>query len=98
MFTHELHLIRSHILQYKSLLSDFQESVVFVRDTPNPAMDASYLDQEHLVLCRERLAKECDALLSEIERLQMARNMLDSRLTNVMNLVSKNVGYRYELY
>lgn len=34
------------------------------------------------------LKRECDALLSEISRLEMARGMQNKRVKNVMNLVS----------
>lgn len=36
---------------------------------------------------RVLLVRECEALLSEIERLEMTREMLDKRVKNVMDLV-----------
>ncbi|THU98797.1 hypothetical protein K435DRAFT_521954 [Dendrothele bispora CBS 962.96] len=36
-FTRQLHVIRAHLLHHESLLSDFRKSVMFLRDTRNPA-------------------------------------------------------------
>ncbi|KAJ6511364.1 hypothetical protein C8R47DRAFT_963701 [Mycena vitilis] len=90
--TRELHIIRAHHLHYSALLSDFRKAVDFVRDTPNPAMDA--LPKEQRQFSRRLLEKECKNLLSEINRLEMGRSMQDKRLKNVMNLVfsSVNIG------
>lgn len=84
--THELHKIRAHLLHYASLLEDFHQAVIFVRDTTNPAMDAeSHIDEKES--SADLLKSECGNLLMQIERLQMSREMWDSRLTNVMHLV-----------
>jgi hypothetical protein len=88
VITRELHVIRAHLLQYTSLLDDFKRSVVFIRDTPNPAMNADDVTQEMRTQCRQLLEEECNHLISEIERLEMSRKMQDLRLTNVMELVS----------
>ncbi|KDQ11807.1 hypothetical protein BOTBODRAFT_46216 [Botryobasidium botryosum FD-172 SS1] len=86
-FTYELHVIRAHLLSYASLLEDFRKSVVFIRDTHNPAMDCTSIDEETRNSDRTLLNKECGSLLSEIERLEMNRKMQDARLQNVMDLV-----------
>jgi hypothetical protein len=88
LLTQELHVIRAHLLQYASLLEDFKKSVLFVRDTPNPAMEADEITPEMRKRCRDLLHEECNNLLSEINRLEMSRVMQDSRLTNVMHLVN----------
>ncbi|KAK1220123.1 hypothetical protein PQX77_017162 [Marasmius sp. AFHP31] len=36
--THQLHVIRAHLLHYQSLLSDFRKSVMFLRKASNPAL------------------------------------------------------------
>lgn len=81
--TQELHVIRAHLLHYTSLLEDFRKSVLFIKDTPNPATDPEVAASE-----KELLSRECDTLLSEIARLEMVRGMQNKRLKNVMNLVS----------
>ncbi|PBK90741.1 hypothetical protein ARMGADRAFT_1082467 [Armillaria gallica] len=83
--THELHIIRAHCFRFPSLLEDVRRAVVFVLDTPNPAMDA--LPQEEKQFSRTLLEKECRNLLSEIHRLEMSRRMQDQRLKNALNLV-----------
>src|ERR1700683_1319484 len=82
--TQELHVIRAHLLHYTGLLEDFRKSVQFIKDTPNPAMDAN---SEVAEASRELLDRECDTLLSEISRLEMTRDMQNKRVKNVMNLV-----------
>ncbi|KAK1225976.1 hypothetical protein PQX77_011044 [Marasmius sp. AFHP31] len=88
--TRSLHIIRAHHLHYYSLLEDFRKAVLFVRHTPNPAMDSE--SEELRTFSKKLLEKECDTLLSEIGRLEMGRNMQDKRLKNVMNLVFSTVN------
>ncbi|KAJ7747969.1 hypothetical protein DFH07DRAFT_830716 [Mycena maculata] len=92
LLTRELHIIRAHHLHYSALLEDFRKTVVFVQDTPNPAMDA--LSDEERLYSRRLLERECNTLLNEIDRLEMGRKMQEKRLKNVMNLVfsSVNIG------
>ncbi|PPQ75298.1 hypothetical protein CVT24_007521 [Panaeolus cyanescens] len=84
--TRELHIIRAHHLHYSSLLEDFKKTVVFIRDTKNPAMHN--LPPEEKQFSRDMMVRECANLLSEIDRLENSRRMQDKRLKNVMNLVS----------
>lgn len=87
-FTQELHRIRAHLLHYTSLLEDFRKTVQFVLDTPYPALDnKEYFTEDESKDSKELMKKECNNLLNEIERLEMARRMQDKRLTNVMHLV-----------
>ena len=88
--TQELHIIRAHHLHYASLLEDFRKSVIFVRDTTHPALDA--LPQAEREANHEMLNRECASLLSEVERLETARKMHDMRLKNVMNLVFSSIN------
>ncbi|KAF9523568.1 hypothetical protein CPB83DRAFT_862724 [Crepidotus variabilis] len=85
--TRDLHVIRASILHYKSLLENFRKSVVFVRVTPNPAME----DEPEKEDSAKLMEKECDNLLSEIERLEMYRAMQETRLDNIMDLVFNSV-------
>ncbi|KAF8638362.1 hypothetical protein AX16_010509 [Volvariella volvacea WC 439] len=84
-----LHNIRAHLLQYTALLRNFELSVQFLRDTRNPAGQAHMKPQES-----ELLIRECTNLLGEIERLEMARDMHNKRLKNVMNLAFSTVAIR----
>lgn len=83
----ELHVIGVYHFYYLSLLDQYTKHVTFIRNTPNPAMDA--LNEEERVLSQELLNKECDNLLNEIKRLQSDLDMQKQRLKNVMGLVSK---------
>jgi len=82
----ELHIIRAHLLHYDGLLHDFQKSVVFIRDTNNPALEFLAHSATEKENAKALLVKECGSLLSEIARLQRSRDMQNQRLKNVMNL------------
>ncbi|KAK0499637.1 hypothetical protein EDD18DRAFT_1349831 [Armillaria luteobubalina] len=88
--THEMHIIRGNCIQFSSLLENLRKTVIFIRDTPNPAMDT--LPQEEKQYSRTLLEKECRTLLSEIDRLEMGGRMQDQRLENALNLVFSNVN------
>ncbi|KAK0230350.1 cora-like Mg2+ transporter protein-domain-containing protein [Armillaria fumosa] len=90
--THEMHIIRGNCIQFSSLLENLRKTVVFIRDTPNPAMDT--LPQEEKQYSRTLLEKECRTLLSEIDRLEMGGRMQDQRLKNALNLVFSNAAVR----
>ncbi|KAG1821820.1 cora-like Mg2+ transporter protein-domain-containing protein, partial [Suillus subaureus] len=85
--THDLHVLEARLLYYQSLLHSFKISVTFIKTTPNPAMES------HGVTNKERrdsfalMKKECNNLLSEIDRLERQRTMLSNRLKNAMDLV-----------
>jgi len=81
--TRELHKIRASLLHYASLLESFRKAVLFLRNTANPAMQ----DHPQLAESTQIMNRECDTLLSEIERLGMSRRMQEMRLENVINLV-----------
>ncbi|KAJ7593398.1 hypothetical protein C8J56DRAFT_497093 [Mycena floridula] len=36
--THQLHVVRAHLLQYEGLLNDFRQSITFILDTPHPGL------------------------------------------------------------
>lgn len=86
-FTYELHVIRAHLLHYTSLLRDFRKSVEFVRDTHNPAMDCDDITDAQRKSDYDLLVTESANLLSEVERLEVSRTMLDDRVQNVTHLV-----------
>jgi hypothetical protein len=86
--TQELHVIRAHLLHYEALLEDFKQSVHFVRDVPNPAMNHP-LHEKDKEKSRKLLEKECQILEHEILRLDRTVKTHAMRLINVMNLVSQ---------
>lgn len=97
--TRELHTIRAYLLHYASLLESFRKTVLFLRNTPNPAMK----DRDDHQESTDVMNRECDTLLSEIERLEMYRRMQEMRLDNVVNLVSfsltlSEVPFNYGLW
>ena len=68
-----------------ALLDDYRKSIEFIRDTPHPGMNS--WDPEERGQSQELLRKECENLLTEIDRLFLNRDMQDKQLKNVMNLV-----------
>ena len=63
----ELHLIRSHLQQYASLLEDFRKSVVFVLDTRNPSLSNHELfTPDEREKSQKVMQRECNHLLNEI--------------------------------
>ncbi|KAG6829590.1 hypothetical protein H0H87_010739 [Tephrocybe sp. NHM501043] len=84
ILTQELHVIRAHHLHYSSLLEDFQKTVNFIKNTYYPGMDS--IPKSERKASAALMVRECDNLLSEIDRLEMGRRMQDKRLKNVMNL------------
>lgn len=88
--TRELHIIRASLLHYTSLLEDFKKSVLFIQNTPSPTI------QDHTGRLRsgQIMERECNVLVSEIERLEMFRKMQDMRVENLVNLAFNNVNFR----
>ena len=84
--TQELHVIRAHHLHYLSLLEHYTKHVLFIKNTPNPAMDS--LPEAERKTSEKLLNRECDNLLNEIQRLVSELSMQEKRLKNVMALVS----------
>ena len=81
--TEELHMIRAHLLHYSSLVVAFREIVLFILETPNPA-----LTPEQKSISTPLLKRECKALLLQIERLDEEHKAQEGRLMNVIELVS----------
>ena len=89
--TRELHILQAHLLHYQSLLHGFEVSVLFIKNTPNPAMESSEFNEERKS-SKELMEKECGNLLSEIDRLEKRRMMLSNRLKNAMELAFSTVN------
>ncbi|KDQ62117.1 hypothetical protein JAAARDRAFT_30021 [Jaapia argillacea MUCL 33604] len=92
----ELHKIRAHLLHYESLLIDFKKSVTFVLETPNPTMEGGPFEEEpfkqRAKYSKHLMRRECNHLLSEIERLESSRNRQVLRLKNVTDLAFATVN------
>jgi len=86
----ELHVIGIYHFHYFSLLDHFSKHVLFIKDTPNPAMDA--LTELERISSQELLYRECDNLLNEIARLNSELSMQKQRLKNVMALVFSRIN------
>ncbi|KAG1787949.1 cora-like Mg2+ transporter protein-domain-containing protein [Suillus plorans] len=82
--THDLHVLEARLLHYQSLLHGFEVSVKFIETNPNPAMEG--VTAEERMESDALMKKECNNLLSEIDRLERRRMMLSSRLKNAMEL------------
>ncbi|KAG2116434.1 cora-like Mg2+ transporter protein-domain-containing protein [Suillus discolor] len=82
--THDLHVLEARLLHYQSLLHGFEVSVKFIETNLNPAMEGATAEER--MESDALMKKECDNLLSEIDRLERRRMMLSSRLKNAMEL------------
>ena len=100
-----MHDIRARLQYYTSLLVDFTKSIVFLQKTPNPSLhvvpgndeddESSTEVEERKTLSQELMHRECNILLSEINRLERTRHLMELRLKNVMALVCRfNVFFR----
>jgi hypothetical protein len=93
---HSLHSLQAHLLQYQTHLHDFEKSVIFVKENPNPALEPNVeddatkesmkLENEMMKREKELMERECDNLLSEITRLERKCTMFVSRLKNATDL------------
>lgn len=81
-------VIQAYILHYASLLDDFRKAVVFVLNSPNPALnDPARYSAEARERSHGLMRTECEYLLKEIERLEKSRAMQDERLKNLAEFV-----------
>ncbi|KAG1802136.1 uncharacterized protein HD556DRAFT_1304314 [Suillus plorans] len=83
-----LHSLQAHLLQYQTLLHDFELSVTFVMESPNPAMENS----DNKGTTEELMQRECKNLRSEIDRLHKRCSMFISRLKNATDLAFATVN------
>jgi len=90
--TRKLHILQAHLLHYQTLLHNFRLSVCFILETPNPAMESEAFTEEQRKASKEVMEQETKNLLSEIDRLAKRREMLSSRLKNVMDLAFATVN------
>ncbi|KAG2140510.1 uncharacterized protein EDB93DRAFT_1330099 [Suillus bovinus] len=84
--TTELHTIQAQLLHYASLLEDFRKSVTFVRNTPSPVLESSEFTEHARRDTNKLMRKECDNLLSEIDRLGF-------QLKNITDLAKATVNF-----
>ena len=62
----------------------------FIEKTPNPAMESQGIYAEERKSSSELMKKECENLLSEIDRLEKRRRTLRNRLKNLLDIVNSN--------
>ncbi len=86
LHTHQLHVLRAHLLHYAELIRDFRKTVEFLKETPHPGMESQAVFE-----------RECTSLLNDIERLEGTRAMLDGRVGNAMDLVRPLMCFGYHL-
>ncbi|KIK40570.1 hypothetical protein CY34DRAFT_807098 [Suillus luteus UH-Slu-Lm8-n1] len=84
--TTELHTIQAQLLHYASLLEDFRKSVNFIRNTPSPALESRHFTDLNRRDTNKVMRKECDNLLSEIDRLGF-------QLRNITDLAKATVNF-----
>lgn len=84
--TTELHTIQAQLLHYASLLEDFRKSVNFIRNTPSPALESRHFSDLNRRDTNKVMRKECDNLLSEIDRLGF-------QLRNITDLAKATVNF-----
>ncbi|KAF9473382.1 hypothetical protein BDN70DRAFT_867464 [Pholiota conissans] len=92
--THELHVVRAHLLHFESLLEDFRKTVEFVQGTPNPSVQPREGEEvgEEYKRSREIMERECGNMLTDIARLERSRDLQDKRVKNVMDLAFSMVN------
>ncbi|KAG2159250.1 uncharacterized protein EDB93DRAFT_275115 [Suillus bovinus] len=85
---YDLHSLLAHLLQYQTLLHDFEVSVDLVKETRNPAM----ADSGNRDITKELMDRECKNLLAEINRLHRRCEMFINRLKNATDLAFATVN------
>jgi hypothetical protein len=78
---YSLNSLQSYLLQYQTLLHDFKKSWVFLKENPNPAMSAFDCGAIEAIMMRE-----CNNLLSGIDKLERKCLMFIERLKNATAL------------
>ncbi|KAJ8520795.1 hypothetical protein ONZ45_g2413 [Pleurotus djamor] len=89
----ELHIIHAQALHYETLLDDLHNTILFIRDTPNPARElfSGSPDTSSTPVFLE----ECNRLLSEVERLKETLDAHNARLQNLINLTLSLVNINH---
>ncbi|KAM6501088.1 hypothetical protein JOM56_004102, partial [Amanita muscaria] len=80
--TEELHIIRAHLLHYASLLGALENTIDFIRTTPNPALE----EDQNGINKVSFLERECNFLLREVRRMEKQRIEQENRVKNVIQL------------
>ena len=80
----ELHELQTRVMYYPILLRNFRDSVVFLGETPNPAMSVESIRPQARRFSMDLLRHEVDYLHSEVDRLQGLRSTLIDRLRSAM--------------
>ena len=90
--TRELHKVEAHLLHYKQLLQDFRKSVVFVKDTPNPAMEPEKLTGQE----REEWERTAGNMCKEtaVKEREECKSLMDKEAHNLLSEIERLEGQR----
>jgi len=89
--TRELHKVEAHLLHYKQLLQDFRKSVVFVKDTPNPATESEKMTgPEHEEW--ERMTEQERKMAAQEH--EDSKNLMDKETHNLISEIERLEGQR----
>lgn len=89
--TRELHKVEAHVLHYKQLLQDFRKSVIFVKDTPNPATESEKMTGlEHEEW--ERMTEQERKMAAQEH--EDSKNLMDKETHNLISEIERLEGQR----
>jgi len=94
--TTELHTIQALLLHYALLLEDFRKSVTFVKNTPSPVLDSREFPDRARKDTNKLMEKECDNLLSEIDRLGFQLKNITDLVRSFAKLNSTSVNFNIQ--
>ena len=89
--TRELHKVEAHLLHYKQLLLDFRKSVVFVKDTPNPATELEKMSSSEREEWERMTEHERKMAVQELED---SKNLMDKETHNLLSEIERLEGQR----
>jgi hypothetical protein len=89
-YSYYLQVLQGRLLHYESLLDGYQASVSFIEKTPNPAVESLGTYEAQRMASNELMKKECENLLSEINRLEKRRRTLTNQLKNLLDIVDSS--------
>lgn len=97
--TQELHVLRAHNLHYSSLLQNLRQTLEFISESAHPTPESWIYNysgdddrgiQRQLREIRPKVAtvqRECSNILKSVRRLEMAQEMHNHRLQNIIDMV-----------
>ena len=89
--TRELHKVEAHLLHYKQLLQDFKKSVIFVKDTSNPATELEKMSGPETKEWESKTEQERKMAAQELED---SKNLMDKETHNLLSEIERLEGQR----